>query len=143
MTVCEEASADVENEVMQEIILETENEDLVANNTLIPELLIQTNAKKNVEKVKGHFKPIYLAVEEEKSSQNSDTDLSEHERQLLLEYKTREAMADLNESKKKPGGSSDQGQGDGFYEEMAPRHGDVGFHKFLSVIQKNPGHILR
>ena len=136
----EEASALVESDEIQEVIVETPDEDLVANNTLIPELLTMKNSSGG-EKRKGHFLPLYLAVEEEKSK--NEQDLSEHERQLLLEYKTREAVEDMKENKQRKQQPSSQAPGDGFYEKVAPRHGDLGFHQFLSVIQKNPGHVLR
>ena len=75
--------------------------------------------------------------------------MSEHERQLLLEYKTKEALEE--ESSKTPKNRQSQGKVavpaskplTDSYEKVAPRHGDIGFHKFLSVIQKNPGHVLR
>ena len=78
--------------------------------------------------------------------------MSEHERQLLLEYKTKEALEE--ESSKTPKNRQSQGKVavpvsqsskplTDSYEKVAPRHGDMGFHKFLSVIQKNPGHVLR
>ena len=96
-----------------------------------------------------NFRPLYLAVEEEnhldKTSISQQKDLSDHERQLLLEYKTKEALEDSENSRKKQGkkgAASTQSQSDS-YEKVAPRHGDMGFHKFLSTIQKNPGHVLR
>jgi hypothetical protein len=56
----------------------------------------------NVQKRTGHFRPLYLAVEEEnhldKTSISQQKDLSDHERQLLLEYKTKEALEDSDNS---------------------------------------------
>ena len=124
----EVVSADVETDQIQEVILESPDKGDV-NNTMIPELFA---AKQEVTVRKGHFCSRYLAVDEEVSDSK---DLSDHERQLLLEYKTKEAVEDEDVPPK--GGS------DACYEKVAPKHGDVGFHKFLSVIQKNPGQVLR
>lgn len=140
----EEATADIEADQIQEVTIESPDVDLVANNTLIPELFSRAN---NPQKRTGHFRPLYLAVEEEnqldKTSISQQKDLSDHERQLLLEYKTKEALEDSeNSSRKNQGKKQAQPQSDS-YEKVAPRHGDMGFHKFLSVIQKNPGHVLR
>ena len=90
-----------------------------------------------------------MAVEDEntldQTSNSQQKDLSDHERQLLLEYKTKEALdesAEKSAASKKVQTSSAGPQTDS-YEKVKPRHGDIGFHKFLSVIQKNPGHVLR
>ena len=47
---CNEAVAHVESDQIQEIIIETPDEDLVANNTMIPELFSKAN---NAEKRTG------------------------------------------------------------------------------------------
>lgn len=94
-----------------------------------------------------------MAVEDEntldQTSNSQQKDLSDHERQLLLEYKTKEALEESAEKSaaSKKGGkrvqTSSAGPQTDSYEKVKPRHGDMGFHKFLSVIQKNPGHVLR
>ena len=92
----------------------------------------------------GFFKSYFIAVEEESRIDHSD--LSEHERQLLIDYKTKESTAgdeyeDHEKGSKKQNKNSNDAQ-DG-YEKVKPKHGDVGFYKFVSAINKNPGHILR
>jgi hypothetical protein len=39
------------------------------------------------------------------------------------------------------GGSSSSGTD--VYEKTLPKHGDRWFHKFVSVVQKNPGQVIR
>ena len=87
----------------------------------------------------GIFEPYFIAVEEESSNEPFD-DMSEHERQLLVDYKHKESMVEDEKSSKKTK-SVPEGQ-DG-YEKVIPRHGDLGFHKFITTINKHPGHILR
>lgn len=138
----DQASADVESDLIQEVIIETPDQDVIANNTLIPELFAR--AANNAGRTTGSLKPIYLAVDEETDWQQSyNADLSDHERQLLLEYKTKEAVDEMDHEEtgaKRKGGKNSSSES---YEKVAPRHGDVGFHKFLSVIQRNPGQVLR
>lgn len=149
--MAEEASAEVEaDDEIQEVTIESPDLDLVVNNTLIPELFSKAN---NATKCTGHFRPLYLAVEDEntldQTLNSQQKDLSDHERQLLLEYKTKEALdesAEKSAASKKGGKqvqTSSAGPQTDSYEKVKPRHGDMGFHKFLSVIQKNPGHVLR
>ncbi len=127
----EQASADVEeDDPLQEVILETPEHDF-NNMHRIPQLF--KSAENNLKRVAGHFKSFYLAVDEEPNEayqQNvGENFLSEHEKKLLSEYKQVRS-------------EDASGDKDG-YEKVAPRHGDVAFHKFLSVIQKNPGQVLR
>ena len=91
----------------------------------------------------GFFKSYFIAVEEESRIDHSD--LSEHERQLLIDYKTKESTAgdeyeDHEKGRKKQKNSNDAQDG---YEKVIPKHGDVGFYKFVSAINENPGHVLR
>ena len=144
----EEVSADVEADQIQEVIIDSlPNEDLLANNTAIPQLFALT--ANNPIKRTGHFKPIFLAVEEEPiKAHHPDCDLSAHERQLLVDYKSNEQTLETMPSSEKKGGvghkkkSESSSQADG-YEKSAPRHGDIGFHKFVSMIKKHPGQVLR
>ena len=149
----EEVSADVEADQIQEVIIDSlPNEDLLANNTAIPQLFALT--ANNPIKRTGHFKPIFLAVEEEPiKAHHPDCDLSAHERQLLVDYQSNEQTLEMIPSasaekkagvgnKKKSESSSQANNGDG-YEKSAPRHGDIGFHKFVSMIKKHPGQVLR
>jgi hypothetical protein len=62
--------------------------------------------------------------------------LTDHERQLLQEYSLKEGLPD--EAGSKAGSSSTD-----VYEKALPRHGDRWFHKFVSVVQKNPGQVIR
>ena len=40
-------------------------------------------------------------------------------------------------------GSGGGGADADIYEKVLPKHGDALFHKFVSVIQENPGQVLR
>ena len=51
--MCEEATADIETDQIQEVTIESPDIDLIANNTLIPELFSMAN---NVQKRTGHFR---------------------------------------------------------------------------------------
>ena len=66
MVVEEEASADVEADQIQEVTIESPDVDLVANNTLIPQLFSLANSNASMGKLcTGHFNAVFLAVEEE------------------------------------------------------------------------------
>lgn len=138
------------------VAVETPDADLIANNTCIPELFAlaqhvhnktttTTTSASSPLASRGHvIKPLYLAVEEEvTSSSHATQNLTEHERQLLLEYKVKETE---EQARKRPAEASKavmvDGGADG-YEKVKPKHGDVAFHKYLSVINKNPGQVLR
>lgn len=64
--------------------------------------------------------------------------LTEHERQLLQEYSLKEKLPE-ERGPQGGGGSSNTD----VYEKAMPRHGDLWFHKFLTVMQKNPGQVIR
>lgn len=49
------------------------------------------------------------------------------------------AAAELGVAGRRGGGGEDEER----YEKGVPAHGDVTFHHFVSVIQQNPGQILR
>ncbi|TRY72459.1 hypothetical protein TCAL_10545 [Tigriopus californicus] len=101
-----------------------------------------TNDNMRQRNANTEFIPYYLAVEEEAPGQGLDSPtLTEHERQLLLEYKAKEAASGLKEVSQRTR-STGNGDRDG-YEKVLPRHGDAYFHKFISVIQQCPGQILR
>ena len=74
--------------------------------------------------------------------------MTEHERQLLLDYKTRESSIEevcdmsIKNGDKSAKTSSSSSCGDA-YEKAMPKHGDTLFHKMLSVIAENPGQVLR
>ena len=59
--------------------------------------------------------------------------LSDHERRLIQEYSLKEGL---------PEGASGSLTKD-VYEKAVPKHGDLWFHKFVSVMQHNPGHVIR
>ena len=86
-----------------------------------------------------------MAVEEEPQAGlsglggRSADDLSDHEKKLLLEYKTKEQTEQTLEVKGHQKGHT----GQDCYEKSAPRHGDIGFHKFVQMIRKHPGQVLR
>ena len=59
--------------------------------------------------------------------------MSDHERRLIQEYSLKEGL---------PEGASGSLTKD-VYEKAVPKHGDLWFHKFASVMQHNPGHVIR
>ena len=102
----------------------------------------------------------------------SNPSLTDHERQLLLEYKAKETAGGAKISvpglEQLPGGQEEQHEKDGSrnknkankakslgsktaaaaqdadgYEKAMPKHGDALWHKFVSVVQENPGQMLR
>ncbi len=78
---------------------------------------------------------MYLYVEEERDKEVNRE--SEHETRLAEEYKVSSAAAMVEELR-----GNDQTE-DGRYEKSVPKHGDVLFHKFVSVLQRNPGQVIR
>ena len=73
-------------------------------------------------------------------------DFSDHERKLLVEYKSKEQSEQNSSDKGHKKGQSQAQVGpnnDGHYEKSAPVHGDIGFHKFVKMIKKHPGQVLR
>ena len=60
--------------------------------------------------------------------------LSDHERQLIQEYSLKEGL---------PEGAGGGSLTKDVYEKAIPKHGDLWFHKFVSVMQHNPGHVIR
>lgn len=64
--------------------------------------------------------------------------MSDHERDLLQDYSLKEDFLDDRGQKSQAGSSNTD-----VYEKAVPKHGDLWFHKFLSVIQKNPGQVVR
>jgi len=103
----------------------------LVGNTNIPHLF--ATATREISSTGLKIEPFYIWVEEESLTPK----ISEHEMSLLMEYKAKEALDHVVETsgKNKAGGDS--------YEKTLPSHGDDFFHKFISVIQNNPGQILR
>ncbi|KAI9581311.1 programmed cell death protein 2-like [Glossina fuscipes] len=99
------------------------------------------------------LKPFFLAVELEVHSQskeyeNYDGCLSaEHIRDLYQEYKKQDESAHSpnngQQSDNDCGGVVRTPEDQESYEKVLPAHGDVMFHNFLSILQQNPGQILR
>jgi len=82
------------------------------------------------------FDPFYIAVDEE--HQNSESSMTAHERKLLEDYKKSESgKEDCTSGGSGGGGSTD------VYENVLPKHGDALFHRMMTVINQNPGQILR
>jgi pre-rRNA-processing protein TSR4 len=102
-------------------------------NTNIPHLF--ATATREVSSSGLKIEPFYIWVQEESLTPR----ISEHEMSLLMEYKAKEALDHVVES----GKASKTGGGGDTYEKTVPSHGDEFFHKFISVIQNNPGQILR
>ena len=82
--------------------------------------------------------PHYIWVDEEVES-TTPAPLTDHERQLLMEYKAKEAMEAAAGG---AGGGGGKTEGD-MYEEAVPCHGDEFLHRIITVMQENPGQILR
>jgi len=101
-------------------------------NTNIPHLF--ATATREVSSTGLKIEPFYIWVQEESLSPK----ISEHEMSLLMEYKAKEALDHVVENSGK--GSKTGGD---TYEKTIPSHGDEFFHKFITVIQNNPGQILR
>ena len=121
-----------------EIEMEEEDSNIAidspeAANTNIPHLF--ATATREVSSTGLKIEPFYIWVQEESLTPR----ISEHERSLLMEYKAKEALDHVVDS----GKASKNGGGGDTYEKTVPSHGDEFFHKFISVIQNNPGQILR
>ena len=105
------------------------------------------NSKLEVPK---YFMPYFLAVDEELVMESDH--YSDHELQLLKEYRSKEVENDNSnyDSKKEnkhtknksKSAAVSQGSSDG-YEKSLPRHGDILLHKMISTIKRNPGQVLR
>merc|ERR1711892_45395 len=100
-------------------------------NTNIPHLFAA--ATREVSSTGLKIEPFYIWVQEEAMTQKA----SEHEMSLLMEYKAKEAIEHV------VGAGKGSKTGSDTYEKSVPSHGDEFFHKFISVIQNNPGQILR
>lgn len=128
-------SAEIEGEESELVTIETPitpQRDLVA-------LLKQTPAipsdLRNLS-----LKSFFIAVDQEHST--FSTNISEHVRDLLQEYQSKDDG--VRTSPDSPGGGISEGGADQeFYEKENPAHGDLMFHNFLMRIQENPGQILR
>jgi hypothetical protein len=139
------ATAEIEDDQDDVIAVETPPPPEEMSNATIPFLFAEPadNDGGSLRRRKiTHFRPLFVTVAEERFSDVGcvGAALTEHERQLLLDYKDKEA----HEAKKctVEGKSSGGGEVDA-YEKVLPKHGDALFHKFVSVIQENPGQVLR
>ena len=87
------------------------------------------------------LEPFYIWVEDEGQGESQEQEQSQdHAMTLLMEYKAREAVQQLevgDKAGKKGSSGGDQ------YERSVPSHGDQYFHNFISVIKKHPAQILR
>ena len=87
------------------------------------------------------LEPFYIWVEEEGQGESQEQEQSQdHAMTLLMEYKAREAVQQLeggDKAGKKGSSGGDQ------YERSVPSHGDQYFHNFISVIKNHPAQILR
>ncbi|XP_040581742.1 programmed cell death protein 2-like [Lepeophtheirus salmonis] len=127
------------------VIIDSPNEAVqAAATTTIPSLFFPTdNVNPGVQSESFVFLPYFLAVEEEYELEEV---VSDHERRLLWEFRSKESMEDEEENKVllNSGACSRGGGGEmDVYEKAVPRHGDIFYHKFLTVLQKNPGQVLR
>jgi len=80
------------------------------------------------------IEPFYIWVQEETFT----SEVFDHEMCLLNEYKAKEALEHVVD-----GGGKGSKTGVDTYEKAIPSHGDEYFHKFISMIQSNPGQVLR
>lgn len=131
------AFAELEGEESEVVTVETPitpERDLIAYLKQTPG--ISRNSNKSL--ILNSF---FIYVEEEKNNflyQNQN--LSDHIRDLIQEYQQCDEICKTNpESPTITGNDFEQET----YEKTIPLHGDVMFHNFISVIQKNPGHIVR
>ena len=67
----------------------------------------------------------------------ADIELKTFNKALFVLYQEREGEVVAAAGAAKGGGGAD------VYEKVLPMHGDALFHKFVSVIQENPGQVLR
>jgi len=147
-SVSEAAAASAEIEVGAEddeevVTVDAAQSSEAKASSTIPQLFSKTNTGQ----VEEHgpekhfaFDPFYIAVEEEYlGSANVMTD---HEQKLLDEYKKNDSLGVLQvkgEGNPKTGGDKSED----VYENVLPKHGDALFHRIMSVINLNPGQILR
>ena len=74
---------------------------------------------------------------------------SDHELQLLKEYRSKEVENDdsnydsKKDNKRSKNKSKSAAVSSDGYEKSAPRHGDILLHKMISTIKRNPGQVLR
>lgn len=99
------------------------------------------------------LKSFFLAVDEESCDSSSPSNyfgLTDHVRDLYQEYKKMEGdcpmtlstAVNVGGSGGSSGGNDCGGEGE-MYEKAIPVHGDIMFHNFLSIIQTNPGQLIR
>ncbi len=135
-------TAEIEDEQDDVVAVETPPPPEMANSA-IPRLFGQAPAAAEGQSGRpggiSRFKAFYLAVDEERFA--AATGLTEHEKQLLRDYQEKEHLTG-GESNSEPKQGSKGGDADR-YEKVLPKHGDVLFHKFVSVVQQNPGQVLR
>lgn len=129
MEVPAAAMAEVEDMGEEEDCVAAEEVVLPAG-TDIPGLFLRPNRPLGPELL---VEPWYLAVGEEGGVE----EVGDHEAGLLLEYKAREALAAV------AGGGQRAGQAGEGWEEAVPCHGDHYFHHMVTVLQQNPGQVLR
>jgi len=103
----------------------------IVANTNIPHLF--ATATREVSSTGLVIEPYYVWVQEETTTQ----EVFDHEMSLLNEYKAKEALDHVVDGGKGSKAVSDT------YEKVVPSHGDEYFHKFITVIQNNPGQVLR
>lgn len=130
-----EATAEIETGGEEESCIAIDTPEL--GNTNIPHLF-SVASRKTVTMTGIRLVPHYIWVEEEAFAPPA---LSEHERQLLLEYKAKEAVEGVVAEGGGTGGKAEADRD--MYEQEMPSHGDEYFHKLVTVIQNNPGQILR
>lgn len=141
-------TAEIEDDDEGQEVIAVDDEELkeLQNNTRIPQFLMGGAVGGAEVNFKGipEFKSFYLYVEEETLEKQDSTSLTDHERQLLLEYKAKEAENMRMEASNPRRGASkaEDSSGDG-YEKALPKHGDLWVYKFISILQEYPGQLIR
>jgi hypothetical protein len=109
----DEATATIEADEGLDVLVESpdHDDDFFSGMSKIPELFVREQQETGgLVKRTGFFKALFLVVEEE-HFEDFGPDLSEHERQLLAEYKMKESMAAVTEDELKGRGSKQPLQG--------------------------------
>lgn len=145
------ATAEIEPQEAGDVVVAVENaptpSDLGATipGLFAPSVLDNCKQKRRQNANACEFAPCWLFVQEETftssgSGSAPEHALTDHERELLLEYKMKESKLS---DEKAIGGAVGGGKDADGYEKVLPKHGDAFFHKMKTVIEENPGQVLR
>ncbi|KAH0951038.1 hypothetical protein HN011_010586 [Eciton burchellii] len=132
------ASAEIDGDESEVVCIDTPTRsqcDLVSLlHEMTPLPLQVTSAETNYS-----FVEIFLSVDEE----NCGTDVSQHVRDLLVEYQRNNSAEASSKFTPECGNVKTIETDLEKYEKGIPKHGDEMFHNFICKIQRNPGQLLR